>query len=389
MNSKQQIESSLHLLLKYMEQEKFKGYDPYDALQSPLWQVPFLKNANKLQFYFQQLVKRSPLNLRPVLGIKKGLNPVTLGLAIQAYTELFKKEKNKDYLDKAESLLKKLVSLSTPGYSGHCWGYEFKWAARYATIPAGQPTIVATGIITQGLYVYWLETKNKDAEQLILSAAKFVENDLNRTAAGDGSFCFSYSPFDREQVYNASLKGSRILAQSYAISGNEIHKELAIQSALWVGKKQNSDGSWKYSESKSGYRVDNYHTGYVLDCLDACIHLCGISQLKEVYNKGVEYYASNFFEADGQPKFYNDELWPSDCTSAGQAILTLCNCNKNEMAQRTANWMIQNMQDTKGYFYFRKYAKYIEKISFMRWSNAWMLTALSTLNHKLSEENHA
>jgi hypothetical protein len=41
--------------------------------------------------------------------------------------------------------------------------------------------------------------------------------------------------------------------------------------------------------------------------------------------------------------------------------------------------MIQNMQDKKGFFYFRKYPNNTEKISFMRWSNAWMFVGLSAV----------
>ena len=44
-----------------------------------------------------------------------------------------------------------------------------------------------------------------------------------------------------------------------------------------------------------------------------------------------------------------------------------------------AEYMIANLQDAKGYFYFRKYAYKTEKISFMRWSNAWMFAGLTEL----------
>jgi hypothetical protein len=41
--------------------------------------------------------------------------------------------------------------------------------------------------------------------------------------------------------------------------------------------------------------------------------------------------------------------------------------------------MICEMQDPKGFFYFRKFERHLEKTSFMRWSNAWMLAGLSAL----------
>jgi hypothetical protein len=44
-----------------------------------------------------------------------------------------------------------------------------------------------------------------------------------------------------------------------------------------------------------------------------------------------------------------------------------------------ANWTITEMQDKKGFFYYRKLKTYTNKISFMRWGQAWMFVALTEL----------
>lgn len=379
MNSKKTIEESCQRLLQYMEKAQFRGYDPYDGLESPLWKIPVLNDSNKLQFLFQQFVKRFPVNIRPLLFIQKGKNPVTIGLALQSYCALYTLSNDNQHLLKAKEMLRLLYEMRSKGFSGDCWGYDFKWSSRYATIPYGKPTVVATGIIINAVYQYWKLEKDPAAESLILGAADFVTKDLNRTKSIDDSFCFSYSPFDHEQVYNASLKGSRILAQAYSIHNNEEWKKLIYLSCRWVINKQGSDGSWRYSESKAGSKCDNYHTGYVLDCLAECIELADLYEFKVPLTKGRQYYEMNFFEPDGQPKFYDDEIWPADCTAGGQSILSLLKMNKPDAACKIALWMINNMQSDKGYFYFRKYKYHTEKTSFMRWSNAWMLAALSTL----------
>ena len=51
-------------------------------------------------------------------------------------------------------------------------------------------------------------------------------HDLYRTYVND-SFCFSYSPFDKQQVYNASAKGIRLLAQVYSVTKAENLKRIA------------------------------------------------------------------------------------------------------------------------------------------------------------------
>ncbi|MBK6912285.1 MAG: hypothetical protein IPH11_00860 [Ignavibacteriales bacterium] len=95
-----------------------------------------------------------------------------------------------------------------------------------ANIPAFTPTVVATGFITNALFICYSITGNQKAKELLISSANFVLKDLNRTYSGNHHpsslihhpFCFSYSPSDKQIVYNASMKGVRILSQVYSIT---------------------------------------------------------------------------------------------------------------------------------------------------------------------------
>src|SRR5690625_6520489 len=102
-------------------------------------------------------------------------------------------------------------------FSGVCWGYDFDWEARDATIPEYHPNVVATAIVSNGLYEAWKITGIRRLKELVISSADFVTTDLKRTYQGD-SFYFSYSPFDTQQVLNASMKGVRILSQVYSLT---------------------------------------------------------------------------------------------------------------------------------------------------------------------------
>jgi len=377
--AEEQIQISLFRLLDHMEKEEFKGFDPYDGLTSPIFKLPVLSTSHTLRFYSQQLIKRSGINLRPLLGIKKRLNPVTLGLALQSYAELYSATQKEEYKAKALQLISNLKSLSAKGFHGACWGYDFPWEARYATIPAYQPTIVATGIIANGLYEAWTKLQSDPAAELLSSSADFVLKDLNRQTETDGSFCFSYSPFDKEMVFNASMKGVRLLSQAYQVNKNNEYITTAQNAVEWVMKHQDPDGAWVYSKRNTGKWVDNYHTGYILDCLETYIRITHDENYLSAMNNGVEYYISNFISDSGQPKFYNNEPYPTDCTAAGQTLLTLTRFNRTDLAKNVASWMHENMQSETGHFYFRKYKTHIEKTDFMRWSDAWMLAGLSTL----------
>lgn len=380
---------SLLSLEKYISSENYRGYDPYDGLMSPLFKLPLLRSGKTIRFYSQQILRRIPFNYRPLLRIRKGYNPVTIGLCIQAYTYLLKsglkdsRLKTDDINSKILHLIEELKSLSAKGFSGYCWGYDFDWEAKYASNPAFTPTIVATGIITNGLFEYYNYSKREDVFDIIKSAADFVTKDLNKNFDGE-DFCFSYSPFDGQKVYNASMKAARLLSQVYSVTRDKILFDEAKKAVSFVAKNQNEDGSWFYSKDDGRNWIDNFHTGYVLDCLDEYIKLTGDSGFSAALNKGYEYYVNNFFEpADAggnqllMPKYYSNKLHPVDTTSLAQSVLTLTRFGDTDKAGSVTEFALSNLFDVKKYFYYRVNKHGREKVSFMRWSNAWMFCALA------------
>ena len=144
-------------------------------------------------------------------------------------------------------------------------------------------------------------------------------------------------------------------------------------------KHQRADGAWIYSTSDAGTWIDNYHTGYVLDCLHEYILHCEDKTYDKNLEAGKKFYTNNFFLEGRIPKFYNNNVFPVDCTAAAQSLLTLTRFNEHTLSIKVVEYMIENMQHPKGYFYFRKYKNHTEKTSFMRWSNAWMFAGLTAV----------
>jgi hypothetical protein len=376
------LSMSISKLQSHIELENYKGHDPYDALLSPFFKLPVLKSNKFIRFGTQQLVKRLPLNLRPLLLVPKSVNPVTLGLAIQAYANLcYHYPSLKEYYkNKINDLIDQLEILIPKGFSGACWGYNFDWEARNAKIPAFQPTIVATGIITNALFIALGILGIAKARDLIISASNFVLHDLNRTFEGQ-SFCYSYSPFDNQKVFNASMKGARLLAQAFSITNQTNLKDAAKSAIDFVVSYQQEDGSWYYSLAKAGGWIDNYHTGYVLDCMHEYQRLTTDTAYLNNLTKGYNFYVTNLFDEDGFPFFYNNNKYPLDCTAASQAILTHLRFGNQEMARKVARFTIGRMQKKNGSFKFREYKSYTINTSFMRWSDAWMFAALTSIKN--------
>ena len=383
-----QIDQGLDALKRRIETLNYQGFDPYDGLESVLFKSWPLKNWKLARFLGQQLVKRSPINLRPLFGVKPGENPVTLGLSLQAYSYLVRSGSlaQEEGFEKMDYLIDRLEKAMSEGFSGACWGYDFDWEARRANIPGYQPNVVATGIIVHALYEARKVYIDPRLTEWIVSAGEFVIRDLNRTENNYGDYAFSYSPFDKQRVYNASLKGSRILAHAYQISKNKDLLEPMRRSVDYVVKAQNKNGSWAYSEAREGSWVDNYHTGYVLDCLSACAAQVHNEAWNSALSTGLQYYLDYFIQGGGRPPFYDKDPYPLDCTAGAQQILSMCHFDYLSEAVKTGNYLIENMQLTTGGFAFRKFKNYSQNSEFMRWSNAWVFTALSYIKLKVNEK---
>ena len=133
--------SHLEKLKAYIEAEDFAGYDPYDALNSPV--LRWLSFGNKyLRIAFTQVMKRLPINLRPLLGVPKDYNPKGLGLFLWGYARLYKLNRLRQDLRKIEFLLDKIEERKTVCGAGHGWGYNFDWQSRAFFVPKYTPTVV-------------------------------------------------------------------------------------------------------------------------------------------------------------------------------------------------------------------------------------------------------
>lgn len=374
-----EIERALDATEAHLEREDLHGWDPYDALCSPVFALPGLRSNRRLRFVAQQLVKRSPVNLRPLLRIPRQLNPVSIGLYVQGLAN----RANGDPAGlegrraKAQDAVRSLRTTVSRGYSGSCWGYPFDWETRHGSIPAGTPTVVATGMVANGLWAAYEHLGLSEAAELLVSAAEFVVHDLSRVEAGEGMFCWTYSPDSGQAVLNATLKGSRLLAQAHELTGSSELLEAAARSARFVVAHQLPSGAWPYSLADP--RADNFHTGYVLECLRSYRRLSGDASVDAAIERGWTYYRERFFTDGLLPKYYDDRVDPLDATACAQAIITLCDFGDLDAAARVAAHGIAILGMPDGSFAYQRRGGRVVSTPFLRWSTAWMYCGLSRL----------
>lgn len=378
-----EINKTINKLKEHCEDENFKGYDPFDGLNSRFFDFfPIFRKCDFFKLAWIQFFKRSPINFRRIAGIKKEYNPKGLGLFLSAYCNLYKINSNRETLDQIHFLIDEIKKQQSTGYIGACWGYNFDWQSKAFFQPKGTPSIVVTSFVGCSLLDAYEIIKDPKLILMARSACDFVLNDLHRTYDNEGDFSFSYSPLDQTQVYNASLLGVRLLCRTYSFTKEPSLLDESKKAVAYVCKRQQENGSWSYSPLPFHSWIDNFHTGYNLECIYTYQTISKDYSFQEQLDKGLDFYLKTFFEDSGIPKYYSNSKYPADMHNTAQLIVTLSKMNLLEqekiLVDKVLQWSIKYMFDQEGgYFYHNKGKYYTIKIPYIRWTQAWMFLGLS------------
>ncbi|HEX2964880.1 MAG TPA: hypothetical protein VHO84_03815, partial [Syntrophorhabdaceae bacterium] len=120
------IEQSLNKLENWIESHEYKGYDPADGLESYLRPLTF--GNLFLDRLLQQLIWRSPINIRPILGVKPKDSFIARGYMASGYLLQHKMTGNETYKTKALECLEYLKKNKAPGFEEYCWGKTHDFA---------------------------------------------------------------------------------------------------------------------------------------------------------------------------------------------------------------------------------------------------------------------
>jgi hypothetical protein len=384
MNQKEIIKRSMSKLENWVEVNNYKGYEPFDGLLSYLRFFTF-KNLF-LERILQQTVRLSPINFRPILGIKPQESTKGRGYMVQGYLINWKETQELVYKKRAIDCLKWLDENKSPFYKNHSWANHFDVSFRGGNDPKHEPIIVWTSIIGQAFLDAYEILGDKNYLKIGESVSRFIL-DLPREKTENG-VCISYIKKYQRSIHNANMLGAAFLSRYSRLSGDKEAKTLSRDAMEYSCTRQLSDGSWYYGEADHYHWIDNFHTGYNLDSLKCYIINSQDKTWEENLKKGIDFYKNHFIENDGKPKYYHNKTYPVDIQCAAQTIETLANCSDIDsslldVAINSAIWTIENMQDTQGYFIFRKLPKYSIKTPMLHWGQATMYKALSLLLSKM------
>lgn len=376
------IKNSLMRLEKWVEDHDYKGYDPADGLTSYL--RPLTCGNLFLDRLLMQLIWRSPINLRPLLGVKPLESNIGRGYMAWGYLTMFKLTGEKTYKDKAVTCLEWLVKNRAPGFEHYSWGKMFDFSSRGGRQGKYEPITVWTSLIGQA----FLEAYEILGDQKYLEVAEsiccwIIERPRNQT---DSGFCINYTPFGKGDctIHNQSMLAAAMLARTAKFTNNTEYMNVAREAMKYTCTRQLPDGSWYYGEDPKYHWIDNFHTGYNLDALKCYIECTKDNTYERNLKKGFSFFKNNFFEQTGRSKYYHNRTYPIDSQCCSQAIETLANFSdydESSLAEgiRVANWTINNMQDRDGHFYFMQYPFMTIKAPMIHWAQATTYKALAVL----------
>jgi len=378
----QGILESIYRLSGWLDKNDYKGYDTFDGLSAIVRPLTFRNHF--LETVLQQGVRRFPLNLRPLLGIPKSRSTKGMGFLARGFMRLHDATGDTAWARKAEDALQWLIDNRSSGYTGACWGNSFDYRSRTFYLPKGVPTIVWTSLIGHAFLDAYEHFKNESYLNVAVSSCEHILHDLETFTDGEG-VCISYIPIKNSQVHNANTLGGSLLARTYSFTRNQAYRDLAQKSIQYTAQHQRPDASWYYGEKADLHWVDNFHTAYVLDCFKYYGEGAGDDRFDREMMSGYEYWKKTFFLADGTPRYYDHKTLPLDIQCCSQAIDTLVFFQDRDpealaLALKVAQWTIANMQDRTGYFYYRRYSRWlVNKTPTLHWGQATMLCALSGL----------
>jgi hypothetical protein len=371
-------------LFSWCQEHDFAGHDPFDALNSRVFQsTPFAQSRNA-RLIFTQAIKRSPADLRALMRVPAERNAKGIALFTLAQIANHRRIQTKESDAAVREFISGLLAMKVDGYSGACWGYNFDWQSRNFFAPRGTPTIVPTAFAARALI-----EAGQDLQQA-RSVCEFIVNDLPRTVDTETEVCFSYAPNTNTRIFNAGLLAAEVLASVGHQTAEQQLIDLADRAARYVVNNQQPDGSWLYGTDPKQSWIDNFHTAYVLFSLKRITNVSTRkNEFQRALERGYQYWKNTFFLADGWPKYYDHELYPADAHAAASAIVTFLECRALDddalaLAQKVATWTIQNLRDRRGFFYYQRRRFYTVRKPYMRWTQAWMLYALSRLLEELS-----
>jgi hypothetical protein len=367
-------------LYSTLRSASFEGHEFDDLLASPIVNALTRKSLFAKRVAIQ-LGERVPFDIRGLLRVPKLPSSKARAFIARGLLCRYAADGREQWLHEARSHLDWLETNATREFGGMAWGNHFDFASRGGFYPAGLPTVVWTAHAAQCFAMAHEMTGEARYCRALVGAADFVYSALDRHTDADGT-CIGYAPGRLNLVHNSNLLGATTLLRAWKKGAPDAYRQLACDAIRWSLAHQRRDGAWAYGLGPKYRWVDNFHTGYVLDCLVDANAMLGEEWVpSRSVIATLEFWTDRFFDADGRPRYYDNRARPTDIQCCAQAIESGCRAAAwsgltGDIARRVCDWTLQNMRKDTGAFRYRSGALFANDLESIHWGEATMLSAL-------------
>ena len=316
------LEDTILRLEAYCRSRDWAGYDPYDALNSELFARTPLAKSHVARLALTQLLKRSPVNLRPLLRIQPRQNPKALALFLMAYV---RRARGGDAASRATAshLATRLLELRSPGTPYWCWGYSFPWQMRDRLVPRFDPNLVCTTFAANALLDAYELGLGPEFLDPAVSAGEYLAKELYWNDGGRAGFAYPL-PDIRVPIHNANFLGAALLCRLARLTGEKAALDAALARCPVLGGPASATtgrGPTATGRSSSGSTI-SIRASISVPCSRSARNSAPTSS-SPCSEKGFAFYAEHFFTAGGAPKYFHNRTYPIDIHCVAQSLITL------------------------------------------------------------------
>lgn len=300
-----EIESTI---IHYCAREDLSTWDPYDIWKSKIgFKIKKYYNHHKilaLPFAAIATVCDIYVNNRFRAFYRQQEYPIVRAMASLALMNVYKRKECKEHLLFSEKHIRWLLDNSCKGYSGKCWGLNFKWPVSKGLVyDENTPFATATPYVLEALHQYALLTKDPVCIDAIKSVFMFFKNDIKVLFEDVDSLATSYSPFKDRIVINAlsyTLYSYGLLVQYYLNGEDRDFAENTVRKLYrYIVDQQHENGSWMYSVGDNSF-IDCFHSCLVLKNIIKATAWIELNDAPNTVAKGYNYIKQAFWVEEDQ-----------------------------------------------------------------------------------------
>jgi hypothetical protein len=377
--SEDNLEENIKKCIQYLEKTNYKSYDVFDTLNSPFLDR-LLKDKIFLRRVAIQLNAKSPINFRPLIGVKRTVQTKTISDLLSIYSMLFKRTGKEEYRIKAKEIYKLLWERRIQIEDGFGWGLNFPYTTRFTNAGKYTPNLYNTINATHSILDYYETFHTIEINEIINGVLFFVLNYLGIVDEDDTTSWLRYYPKQTGMpTPNVNATSASLFVRINSLMQNTIDRKLINKLLTYVKKSQNEDGSWYYTTTPNGKWIDGFHTGFILESLALIKAIDPSYDTSNALAKGSDYFLTDLIDKNNIPKYFNTRTYPIESQNCAQCIQTVAKLiiyddqNFQQKLQDIISVVKNNLYDQKGYFYHKKEKFYSCKHYYARWSQTPMI----------------